>query len=164
MNHNDTNHLGKPLPLITFYQGWGTYQRMLVDVITPLSPEQISLPVSSPRWTVGRTVQHIVANRVWWFQLWMGQGSTTLTHLMHWDPNETEAPTVIDVNDLVVALKASWDMISDALTRWTAADLEQIISHPTTLSEEDLQIFGDTQRQWIIWHVLEHEIHHGGEI
>jgi uncharacterized damage-inducible protein DinB len=32
------------------------------------------------------------------------------------------------------------------------------------LSEEEQRIFGERTRQWMIWHVLEHEIHHGGEL
>ncbi len=32
-------------PLMTFYQGWGNYQRMLVDVVAPLTPEQLALSV-----------------------------------------------------------------------------------------------------------------------
>ena len=35
---------------------------------------------------------------------------------------------------------------------------------PASLSEEEKSIFGELTRQWIIWHVLEHEIHHGGEL
>jgi uncharacterized damage-inducible protein DinB len=32
------------------------------------------------------------------------------------------------------------------------------------LSEEERQTFRPFTRQWIIWHVLEHEILHSGEI
>ena len=31
----------QPLPLITFYQGWETYQQSLVETIAPLSSEQL---------------------------------------------------------------------------------------------------------------------------
>src|SRR5260370_41544276 len=41
-----------PLPLITFYQGWGTYQQSLVEIIAPLSPEQLAYPASSHHWTI----------------------------------------------------------------------------------------------------------------
>jgi len=32
------------------------------------------------------------------------------------------------------------------------------------LSGEEQKAFGDAPRGWIIWHMLEYEIHHGGEI
>jgi uncharacterized damage-inducible protein DinB len=55
-------------------------------------------------------------------------------------------------------------MITEALARWTPADLGHVFSPPASLSEEEKSIFGELTRQWIIWHVLEHEIHHGGEL
>ena len=61
-------------------------------------------------------------------------------------------------------LNGTWDMIADALARWTPPDLEQIFSAPDALSDEEKRAFGETTRQWMIWHVHEHEIHHGGQI
>src|SRR5438552_2883821 len=73
-----TDMTEQALPLITFYNGWGVYQQNLVEVIAPLSPEQLALPASSHHWSIGMVAQHINANRVWWFQGWMGEGSPDL--------------------------------------------------------------------------------------
>ena len=151
-------------PLITFYKGWETYQQNLVEIIAPLSPEQLSLPASSHHWSIGMLAQHIVANRVWWFQGWMGEGSPDLAHIAHWDPADKEEQLALESAELVAGLEATWHMIADALYRWTPADLGHIFPSPSSLSEEEKRIFGERTRQWIIWHVLEHEIHHGGEL
>jgi uncharacterized damage-inducible protein DinB len=152
------------LPLITFYKGWETYQKSLVETIAPLSPEQLALPASSHHWSIGMIAQHIVANRVWWFQVWMGEGSPDLASITHWDPADKEEQPTLSSAELVAGLQATWHMIADALARWTPADLEHNFSSPPLLSEEEQRIFGERTRQWIIWHVLEHEIHHGGEL
>lgn len=55
-------------------------------------------------------------------------------------------------------------MIEGALSRWTVADLEHVINPPDALTEAERQIFGPSTRQWIILHVLRHDIHHGGEL
>ena len=60
--------------------------------------------------------------------------------------------------ELVAGLGATWQVIQDALARWTPANFEQIFPHP---SREDWPV---RSRQYIIWHVLEHDIHHGGEL
>ncbi len=151
-------------PLSTFYKGWGAYQRMLVDVVTPLSDDQLDLSIAAGKWTVGRTIQHIAANRVWWFQLWMGEGSRDLASIGRWDPSEAAEPPRLAASELVAGLTATWAMIADALARWIPADLEQVFAAPAVLSEEEQEMYGEATRQWIIWHVLEHEIHHGGEI
>lgn len=152
------------LPLITFYKGWETYQHSLVETIAPLSSEQLAFPAASHQWTIGMVAQHMVANRVWWFQLWMGEGSPDLAPIAHWDPGEVVEPPALEAAELVAALESTWGMIAEALARWTPADLGHVFSPPAVLSEAERSIFGELTRQWIIWHVLEHEIHHGGEL
>lgn len=150
--------------LITFYKGWETYQQSLIEMIEPLSPEQLALRAGSHQWTIGMLAQHIVANRVWWFQVWMGEGSPELVPIAHWDPaDEVEQPPLTAV-ELVAGLKATWGMIAEALARWTGADLEDIFQPPAALREDERERFPPFSRRWIIWHVLEHEIHHGGEL
>lgn len=153
-----------PLSLMTFYNGWATYQRRLVEMIAPLSSEQLALPAGSHQWTIGMVVQHMLGNRVWWFQLWMGQGSPALAPIMQWDPGDVVEPAPHKAAELVAALEATWGMIDDALACWTPADLEHRFSPPTVLSEAEQRYWGELTRQWIIWRVLEHEIHHGGEL
>ena len=150
-------------PLTTFYAGWAGFQHNLVKVIAPLSPEQLALPTAPHHWSVGMVVQHILANRVWWFQLWMGEGKPDLAPIASWGWEQEEQP-VGSAAELVVKLEATWQMIAEALARWTPANLGDVISAPPSLSEEERETFSDITRQWIIWHVLEHEILHGGEL
>jgi uncharacterized damage-inducible protein DinB len=152
------------LRLITFYKGWETYQQSLVETIAPLSPEQLAAPAESHHWTIGMLAQHMVANRVWWFQVWMGEGSPALAPIAHWDPADESANYTLDAAELVAGLESTWEMIADSLARWTPIDLGQTFPAPSTLSAAERAAFGTLTRQWIIWHVLEHEIHHGGEL
>lgn len=149
------------LPLTTFYQGWALYQRNLIKIIAPLSSEQLAMRAAPHHWTIDRLARHIVGNRVWWFQVWMGEGSPDLAPIAHWDADQQPPRSAAE---LVAGLEATWQMIQDALARWTPADLERVFPLPPSLSEEERSIFQPYTRQWIIWHVLEHEIHHGGEL
>jgi uncharacterized damage-inducible protein DinB len=108
--------------------------------------------------------QHIIGNRVWWFQVWMGEGNPDLAPLAHWDPQDKAEQFTLPASELVAGLESTWRMIENALARWTPADLDYVFPCPASLSEEDRRIFPELTRQWIIWHVLEHEIHHGGEL
>lgn len=152
------------LPLITFYKGWTRYQQNLIKMIAPLSPEQLAFPAASHQWTVGMVAQHIVGNRVWWFQVWMGEGSPDLAHIAHWDPQDVEWQPVRDAASLVAGLESTWGMIDDALAHWTPTDLGHVFQPPAALREDERENFSPFTREWIVWHVLEHEIHHGGEL
>ena len=177
------------LSLLPFYAGWGRYQQRLVAAIAPLTGEQLALRTTPQHWSVGMYATHIVANRAWWFHARMGEGSGDLTSLELWalgvceadvDPCHTAA-------ELVAGLEKTWQLIEKTLARLTPADLEQVVPPLTqaerarhaNLVEPTLQPYAqmwlDATRlagevrpavslQWIIWHVLEHDIHHGSEI
>ena len=152
------------LSLTPFYSGWTGFQQNLVRIIAPLSPEQLALRVAPHHWSIGMVAQHIVGNRVWWFQVWMDEGSSELAPIAHWDPADEKVQVTLNASELVAGLESTWRMIEDSLAHWTPADLTDVFSPPASMSEEEQRIFGDLTRQWIIWHVLEHEIFHVGEL
>lgn len=151
------------LPLTTFYKGWDGFQRDLLKAVAPLTPEQLALPVAPTHWPIGMLVQHILNDRIWWFTLWMGEGSPEVAAFMHWE-EEDEGKAVHSAAELIAGLEATWGMIEGALSRWTVADLEHVFNPPDALTEAERKIFGPSTRQWIILHVLRHDIHHGGEL
>jgi uncharacterized damage-inducible protein DinB len=108
-------------------------------------------------------VQHILSNRIWWFNLWMGEGSPEAVAFMHWEEEEAGL-SLHSAAELVAGLEATWGMIEDALARWTVADLGYVFNPPDALTEAERQTFGPSTRQEIVWHVLRHDMHHGGEL
>ncbi len=49
-------------------------------------------------------------------------------------------------------------MIDDRLRRWTSDDLAVEFSRERRTGTETFT------RAWVIWHLIEHDLHHGGEI
>ena len=143
--------------LITLQKYWENYQQRLIATITPLSSEQFALPVASHQ-TIGELVEHMIGARFWWFHQWMGEGDADLVHWAdNWSEEEQANP---DAASLVTGFEKTWQMISSALSCWTAADLEHLVPPPAAVAAER----SAHTREWIVWHVLEHEIHHGGEL
>jgi uncharacterized damage-inducible protein DinB len=148
MTENDTS-------LASLYKGWDVYQQQLVKAIAPLSPEQLALRAAPQLRSIGMIAAHIVGARVRWFHRLMGEGSVDIHLLGIWDRPEAPARSA---SELVEGLEASWQLIQDSLARWTLDDLEHIFEG--TYGGEEYSL----TRQWIIWHVIEHDVHHGGEI
>src|SRR5712691_3662995 len=140
--------------LFDFYKGWDVYQDHLVKAITPLSPEQIALRAAPHLRSIGEIAAHIIGTRIWWFHYVMGEDSVdsaSLTPMETW--GEDGAP-VRTAAELASGLEITWHLIQDVLTRRTPADLDQ------TFQRREHRV----SRQWIIWHVIEHDLHHGGEL
>jgi uncharacterized damage-inducible protein DinB len=150
---------------MTFYKGWETYQQGLVETIAQLSSVQLATPLASEQRSVGELLDHMIGARFNWFHLWMGEGNPDFD----WnDDEDNNEPTVYKAASLVAMFEKSWHVISSALNCWTSADLEQLFlppaSHQAWLRNQGLEESPPHTRQWIVWHVLEHEIHHGGEL
>jgi uncharacterized damage-inducible protein DinB len=138
--------------LSLFYEGWDNYQGLLVDAIAPLTPEQLALqaaPAQRPVWLIAA---HILGTRIGWFQNVMGEGDPALAAFDPWDADGAPPRTA---PELVEGLEATWRMIEDCLERWM----------PSMLDDRFTTSPGRVRtRQWIIWHVIEHDLHHGGEL
>jgi uncharacterized damage-inducible protein DinB len=153
-------------PLATFYKpGWENYQQAFVETITRLSSEQLALSLGLEQRSIGELLEHMLGARYNWFHLWMGEGDPNLD----WnDDEDSDEPTAYKAASLVALFEKSWHVISSALDRWTSADLEQLFSPPAShqawLRDQGLEEEHPHTRQWIVWHVMEHEIHHGGEL
>jgi uncharacterized damage-inducible protein DinB len=139
--------------LTPFYRGWEAYQRLLIAALAPLAPDQLALAAAPGQRPIGRIAAHIIGTRVAWFQR-MGEGDPALAPFDRWDLDGAP-PTAAE---LVHGLEATWQMIGACLDRWTPAMLGD------EFRRERAGGAVVRSRQWIIWHVLEHDLHHGGEI
>jgi uncharacterized damage-inducible protein DinB len=140
------------MTLRPFYAGWERYQGLLTEALAPLSAEHLALRAAPALRPVGELAAHIIAARVYWFHRVLGEGDVALAPLQAWgtpgQPPRTAA-------ELVQGLAQTWRLLDDCLGRWTPADLAA-----TAVTRR-----GNTvTRGWVIWHVVEHDLHHGGEL
>ena len=141
--------------LTTFYQGWETYQALLIKAIAPLSAEQLALRAAPHLRSIGETLTHIIAVRVRWFHRLMGEGGEDIAPV---GQRDRPGQPVRSAAELVSGLEQSLQFVQDCLSRWTPADLGYVF-RGTRYGEEYA-----LSRQWVIWHVIEHDLHHGGEV
>jgi len=143
-----------PANVLSYYQGWDAYQDLLIKAIEPLTDEQLSLRAAPHLRSIYEILTHIIAVRVRWYQGLMGEGGEEIAPVGSWDrqgqPQRSAA-------ELVGGLKKSFQFVQGCLARWTPADLEYVFKG--TWQDEEYAL----TRQWVIWHVIEHDLHHGGE-
>ena len=154
----------------TFYDGWANYQRLLLTAIRELTPGQLALRPAPRLWAVWQLAGHTAGSRAYWFHDVLGEGDpatrdmfrvtgTTVPDLpledAGWEDDEDHPRGPEEVVD---AFELTWAMIDDCLQRWTPDDLAVEF---TRLRRAGTQTF---TRQWVIWHLIEHDLHHGGEI
>ena len=137
--------------LMTLNKGWDDYQISLVRAIAPLSREQLAWRPAPHLRSGGEIASHIIGGRIQWFHSILGAGSTDFaSQVAAWRPEDAieENPA-----ELVRWLEATWQMIEEALTNWDVADLAQTYQLPPYKGKNYA-----LTRQWIIWHVIAHDL------
>lgn len=143
--------------LTTFYKQWKEYQERIKESIAPLTDEQLALDPGPGLRSIGQNAIHIASVRAGWFIYTLGEdGGADVTAISRWE--ESGAPAPRSAAEIAQALDSTWQFMADCLARWTPADMEQ-----TFPDDWDGQIV-HLSRAWIVWHVMEHDLHHGGEL
>ena len=136
-------------------QGWHVYQARLSEAIAPLTQEQLALRAAPQLRSIEELARHIIGVRAGWFHNILGEGDDAFGAYHEWD--RPDAPTRT-ASELVEGLAATWQTMQSALAHFTPEDLTIMLTGVRK---------GRTyahQRGWVVWHVLEHDLHHGGEI
>jgi uncharacterized damage-inducible protein DinB len=160
-----------PAAMRVIYNGWVQYQANLADMLRGLSDEQLGLRPASGDWAVWQIASHMAGARMYWFHVNLGQGDPALAGMFKvqhttvpglplehagWEDDEDHPRSA---GEIVDALERTWRVIEDCLERWTPRDLElEFIQQPAEPGDVPLS------RAWVIWHLIEHEVHHGGQI
>ncbi len=143
--------------LLDVYHGWEQYQELLITALAPLTPEQLAYRPAPHLRSIQENVRHIIGARARWCHEAMELGDEAYAGMGRWDRKDMPERSAAE---LVSGLRDSWQALRDALKGWTLADLAYSI--PNTDPEPgDPEVF---TRQWIIWHLIEHDMHHGGEV
>lgn len=143
--------------VLAFYEGWENYQELLIKALAPLTPEQLTLRPAPHLRSIGENVQHMIGARARWCHHVLALGDEALAALGRWDRRDMPERSAAE---LVSGLRGSWRVLSDALRGWTPADLAYSVPN-TDREPGEPEMF---TRQWVIWHLIEHDLHHGGEV
>ena len=146
--------------------GWDGYQLSLLHAVTPLNKEQLAWRPVPDRRSVGELIRHISLGRITWLSRIGAPGVEEIALAVpRWftDPDGSrhvveesipcEQPEVLSK-----WLALSWRPIDSLLHEWTLDDLFQ--TYPHRFRGTDYAV----SRQWTIWRIMSHDIHHGGQL
>jgi uncharacterized damage-inducible protein DinB len=126
---------------------WKTVRRDLHRALDLLSDEQLAFVPREGLWSLGKVARHIAEAEEGWFRHVVSQ------ELPEWPQlRDEDYPTVESIKAVVTEIHSRTEAY---LVTLDEASLERAIATPWG---EEITL------GWIVWHVLEHEIHHRGEI
>ena len=146
--------------LTTFYTSWREYQDHIKKALAPLTTEQLGLRAAPHLRSIGENALHIIGCRVYWFTGFLGEdGGVAMKVYADWNEValKPQAP-IPTAAELALAFDHTWQFMADCLARWSPADMHQ--TFPDNWDGKQV----DVSRAWVVWHVMEHDLHHGGEL
>ena len=142
--------------LTTFYTSWKTYQEQIKEAVKPLTMEQLALRAAPDLRSVGELVLHIIGCRAGWFTYFLGEDcGGDVKAISEWD---VDGAPLRPPTEMVQALDRTWQCMTDCLARWSAEDMQK--TFPDDWDGKRVEL----SRAWVVWHVMEHDLHHGGEL
>lgn len=146
--------------LTTLYTSWGAYQAHITESLAPLTASQLTLRAAPHLRSIGENALHIVGCRAYWFSDFLGEeASRQMGIYMGWNElvlkSEAVLPTAAEV---VEGLDFTWQFMQTCLTRWSPAQMQQTFADDW--DGEPVEV----SRAWVMAHVMEHDLHHGGEL
>jgi uncharacterized damage-inducible protein DinB len=149
-----------------FSEGWAAYQALITDALRGLTPEQLGFRTAPHQWAIWQLAGHVAGARAYWFHDVLGEGDPAIRDLFRvdgttvpglslehagWEDDEDHPRSA---EELVDGLTRSWSIVDECLRRWTEEELAASVVRPAR----------SHHRGWVVWHVMEHDLHHGGEI
>jgi uncharacterized damage-inducible protein DinB len=127
---------------------WAEVREGLLQALDKLTDAQLDFVPREGLWSLGTVARHIANAEGGWFRYAVAR------ELAEWPVEYTaeEYPTIESIKALLTEVHARTEAY---LVTVNAAYLDQAIEVPWG---------AEISLRWIIWHVLEHEIHHRGEI
>ena len=141
--------------LDVIYENWRGYNDKLRNCIAPLTEAQLALQPAPRMWPLGQLAQQIVSVRAGWFSGTLQDADDAMQAYMDWGQRDSPDRSAAE---LVRGLNDTWEFIEARLRRWTPDDCAM-----TFPDEWDGKVW-QVSRSWVIYHVMEHDLHHGGEI
>ena len=138
------------------YDGWDGYHRSIVNAVAPLTAEQLSCRAAPDMRSVGELAWHIADGRVDWFRRIDAPHSASLWTEI--EGREMRLPAGFDAEQLAAWLNQTWEMIAATLAQWSVEDLSVTFNH-----SYQGKVYA-VSRQWTIWRIMAHDIHHGGQL
>jgi uncharacterized damage-inducible protein DinB len=153
--------------LAQVFEGWDGYQTSLIHAIEPLTNEQLAWRPAPHLRSVGELARHISLGRITWFRRMDAPRSAELAgRINEWaqdsDGNrhiiEDAIQITSDVSQLIYGLETTWQMTDSTLAAWSVTDLTTTYRHKWNGTNYTVS------RQWTMWRIMAHDIHHGGEM
>ncbi|MCP4705382.1 MAG: DinB family protein [candidate division Zixibacteria bacterium] len=135
------------MKLSDLFSHWETIRNEMIEGIGSLTQRQLDWKPSGWKSSIADLLRHISETELWWI------GNVVLRKDNYQDLTASMAP---DLKSIIKELEVSHRYVFELVNSKTIDNLDEIFKIPK--SDEKLGL------KWILWHTIEHEMRHRGQI
>lgn len=128
---------------------WLSVRKGLMTIVNDFPEDKLGFVPVEGGWTAGRIMLHISSAANFWLH------SGVLSEIDVYKAGDSTLENYPTLESIKAFLSAEHQRTKDLLEAFDPADWQTPFRYPDGY---------DYQPNWIFWHVLEHEIHHRGEL
>ena len=138
--------------LSKLFSHWETIRAEMIKGVGPLNQQQLDWVPPGWKNSIADLMRHISETELWWI------GNVVLKKNNYRDLTASMAP---DLKSIINELEISHKYVLDTLESKSIDNLNEIIEIPES---EEKQSLHSRCYLWILWHTIEHEMRHRGQI
>ena len=151
--------MSRPVEMRPFYSTWARQQKLLLESICPLTPEQMQLRPAPGQWAIWQLCSNMAGGRLYWLCNMLGEDDLGVSQFFRWGWEDDEDHPR-SAGEIVDVLEKTWSIVDACFDRWSLTDLGVEAAKTTDASGAERAI----TRGWVIAHLTAHEVHHGSEV
>lgn len=142
-----------------FYDYWPQYNRRMIEVVAPLTDDELALSCAKGGWPIWATVAHTAGARIYWLCHVAGEPGVETTPFTEPEIGwEDDLNTARSASELVHALESTFGVVEAVLDRWEPEMLGE------TITRRYQGVSQAHSRSSIIQRLLTHDAYHCGEL
>ncbi len=136
------------MKLSDVFSNYYTIRKELLDGVRNLTQEQLDWSPPNHKNTIGYLLGHIAGCEHWWIE---GVARGSIDYQGDRFDNARELPEILDLLDEQFRVFSGW------LARETTDDWDEVFYEVKGRDEK-------VSKRWLVWHVVEHQARHRGQI
>jgi uncharacterized damage-inducible protein DinB len=136
------------MKLIDVFSNYFTVRKEMVEAVKDLTQEQLDWTAPNHRNSIGHLLSHIAGTECWWIECVAGG---------NYDEDGKRFDSARTREEILGLLDEQQQVMTEYLERETTDDWDKVFYEIKDRNEK-------VSKRWLIWHVVEHQARHRGQI
>jgi uncharacterized damage-inducible protein DinB len=146
------------MQLVDLFSNYFTVRKELVEAVKDLTPEQLAWQFEQHPANIGQLLSHIAGAEAWWIQAVATDGCEYAPGMFERFDRANSLETCLAL------LEETLELTTRFLEEASTENWDEVFYRVKGVNEDDHAFDYKVSQRWLVWHVVEHQARHRGQI